>query len=80
MLDTTDVNCEKRIHKQLLATTCPFFITATGQCKINRTLTTPDRQKFCRSDEHDGCPTYLGYLLRRSSPLRNDHDWLDSDA
>lgn len=59
---------------------CPFFDLATENCQIRDTGAPLNgaRQKFCRSDDYDGCPTYLGYLLRRTRPLRADSDWLDA--
>jgi hypothetical protein len=60
---------------------CPFFVGKDESCKISDAGVplTDARQKFCRSDDYDGCPTYLGYLLRRTQPLRGDSDWLDAD-
>ncbi len=56
---------------------CPFHHAGRGDCKLSRVAVSERAARFCRSDDYDGCPTYLGYLLRRSSPLRTDNDWYD---
>ena len=68
-------------HDCLADTHCPFFEAATAGCQISAASATLNyaRQKVCRSDDYDGCPTYLGFLLRRTRPLRADSDWLDVD-
>jgi hypothetical protein len=40
-------------------------------CRATPTLTSPDerrRRVFCLNDNHDNCPFYLSYLLKRSRP------------
>jgi len=59
---------------------CPFYKADENHCKISQLSVSQERHFFCRSDEYDGCPTYLGYILRRTSPLRGDHDWLDAEG
>lgn len=59
---------------------CPFYQAAHKHCKISQLSVSQERRVFCRSDEYDGCPTYLGYILRRTNPLRGDHDWLDAEG
>lgn len=68
-------------HACLVEIYCPFFDAATAGCQISDASASLShvRQKFCRSDDYDGCPTYLGFLLRRTRPLRADSDWLDAD-
>lgn len=75
---TTNGSELRQLSRQLCIEVCPFYNGGTEQCKINQITISGARREFCRSDEYDGCPTYLGYLLRRSRSLRNDHDWLDS--
>jgi hypothetical protein len=58
---------------------CPFFKLDQWHCRINQHPIPAHRLSFCQSDNYDGCPTYLGYLLRRSRPLRVDNDWFDAD-
>lgn len=70
----------QQLSKQLCSESCPFHNALTGQCKVNQMATTTARQKFCCSDDYDGCPTYLGYLLRRTNSFRVDHDWLDTNT
>lgn len=68
----------KKLTARLNIETCPFRKEDSGRCKISQTSISAERRKFCRSDEYDSCPTYLGYLLRRTDALRSDHDWLDA--
>lgn len=74
----TDTLEMKQLSRQLSIESCPFCNQTAGQCKISQINISDSRKRFCHSDEYDGCPTYLGYLLRRTNPLRSDHDWLDS--
>lgn len=59
-------------------TACPLF--QAGSCSMLAALLTvaAKRQKLCCSDDYDSCPAYLGYVLRRTRPLRVDNDWLDA--
>jgi len=58
---------------------CPFFNSVKLSCRAarNELPVAETRRHLCNSDEHDSCPTYLAYLLRRTRPLRSDCDWLD---
>jgi|GEM_PF-1853936 len=58
---------------------CPFYNREKQSCRAekNESPVAAARLQLCNSDEHDRCPTYLAYLLRRSRPLRSDCDWLD---
>jgi len=59
---------------------CPFFAPREQICgvKEGQGQVNAARRQLCGSDDHDRCPTYLAYLLRRSRPLRCDCDWLDA--
>ena len=61
-------------------TACPFYTVAGGTCLagIPALPVSSRRKALCTSEDHDLCPTYLGYLLRRSRPMRVDCDWLDA--
>lgn len=56
---------------------CPLF--QSGYCSIivPSCRVAVNRQKLCCSDDYDNCTRYLGFLLRRTRPLRGDNDWLD---
>lgn len=58
---------------------CPLFQAGTGMCLVSDfpRKVKAARRRSCCSDDYDDCPTYLGYLLRYSRPLRNDNDWFD---
>ena len=66
-----------RIDSELV---CPFFCSGKGTCQALAEELTVElaRRGICRSDDYDGCPRYLAYLLRRMRPNRTDHDWLDA--
>ena len=59
---------------------CPFFDPAVKSCHIAAAATAARklRESLCCSEDYDDCPRYLGYLLRRTRPLRTDSDWLDA--
>ncbi len=59
---------------------CPFYEMGTGSCLLVDSVLSDlgERKSLCQSDDYDRCPTYLGYLLRRTRPLRADSDWLDA--
>jgi len=58
---------------------CPFFNFSKQSCRATKNVLpiAEGRRQLCNSDDHDSCPTYLAYLLRRSRPMRSDCDWLD---
>jgi hypothetical protein len=58
---------------------CPFFNNLKQSCRAGgcERQVAVTRRQLCNSDDHDRCPAYLAYLLRRSRPLRSDCDWLD---
>jgi len=59
---------------------CPFFNgekNCCGVASIGGPVNRQRQQRYC-SGEYDDCPSYLGYLLRRTRPLRTDSDWLDA--
>ena len=58
---------------------CPFFSLTAGRCSLSaRRPLDVQRRRHCASEDHDSCPSYLAYLLRRSRPLRSDNDWHDA--
>lgn len=59
---------------------CPLYQGDLGICLASDLplKVTASRRRRCCSDDHDDCSTYLGYLLRHTTPLRNDNDWLDA--
>ncbi len=56
---------------------CPLYDKQANRCQQPTTLTSSQRP-LCQTDEHDACPLYLGYLLRRTRMMRCDNDWLDA--
>lgn len=58
---------------------CPLFKKDTGRCLASdRSLkVSAKRRQRCCSEDYDDCSAYLGYLLRHTTPLRNDNDWFD---
>lgn len=55
---------------------CPLYEGQIGRCQQSP-VNMSARRHLCTSDDHDRCPAYLGYLLRRTRTLRRDNDWLD---
>ena len=50
---------------------CPLLDGQRPLCRATQSLTAPDERRqrvFCLNDNHDNCPFYLSYLLRRSRP------------
>ena len=62
---------------QQLNIACPLYDKQTRGCQQSSTPA-PLQRSVCHSDEHDACPIYLGYLLRRTRMIRCDNDWLDA--
>lgn len=56
---------------------CPLYDKQSQNCQLSSTYESWQRP-LCQTDEHDACPLYLGYLLRRTRMLRRDNDWLDA--
>ncbi len=56
---------------------CPLYDKHNSSCK--QPAAPPSLQRLlCQTDEHDACPLYLSYLLRRTRMMRCDNDWLDA--
>jgi hypothetical protein len=50
---------------------CIFFRTKDSRCKAssqNEPVGERRQRLYCLSDDHDGCPFYLAYMLRHSYP------------
>ena len=60
-----------------LTIACPLYDKQAGNCRLPATAQSM-RWPLCQTDEHDSCPVYLGYLLRRTRMMRRDNDWLDA--
>lgn len=56
---------------------CPLEKNRLKPCR-RRSASLPLHLQPCRTDDHDGCPIYLGYLLRHTKSFRSDNDWLDA--
>lgn len=63
--------------KYQMSIACPLYDKRSGNCQLSTTVQ-PFRRPLCQTDEHDACPVYLGYLLRRTRMTRCDNDWLDA--
>lgn len=69
------VNLTEKNYQMNIA--CPLYDKQVGSCQQPSTAQSL-RRPLCQSDEHDACPVYLGYLLRRTRMMRCDNDWLDA--
>jgi hypothetical protein len=56
---------------------CPLYDKHSRNCQQSSTPA-PLQRSLCQTDEHDACPIYLSYLLRRTRMMRCDNDWLDA--
>ncbi len=58
---------------------CPYYCTESATCQVNAGASVVKRKivNFCSGEDYDFCPTYLGYMLAHSRPMRADSDWLD---
>ncbi len=58
---------------------CPFYCAESATCQVNAGASVAKRKivNFCGGEDYDFCPTYLGYMLAHSRPMRVDSDWLD---
>lgn len=69
------VSPNERSHQS--GVVCPLYCERSNCCQCPATVTFM-WQLLCQTNEHDACPLYLSYLLRRTRMLRCDNDWLDA--